>query len=268
MSPPIIAIPAPPELPETTAAYPTTRRAPYCLPTYHLRHRIDDAPTASAFFDARVPVFTPLTLVALAVLFVTIPARDLAMWVDDDHARFHVWQLFTYMWAHASLAHLVTNCAALAILGSVCELMHGAWRVALVYLYAGVGGALAYGWWRATGSSDPAVGYVVGASGAIYGIGGSLASHLLLNWKETFLASVWLGFICLTAFADVVLYVLLPDPRIAYTTHGVGFVHGLAMGLLVLRNPVRRPFEQPLRAVAAVLSPALMLASAIAFFAG
>ncbi len=81
---------------------------------------------------------------------------------------FRPYQLFTYMFAHGSLTHLFFNMFTLAMAGSVLEMIWGQQRFLLYYIATGIGAALVY--LIAEQFLDPgAGGYMVGASGALYG---------------------------------------------------------------------------------------------------
>lgn len=73
------------------------------------------------------------------------------------------WRLFTSMFVHAGLMHLVFNCLALLEIGGVVERRLGAWRMLAIYLLAGLGGSYASARWHGLTVS-------VGASGAIFGV--------------------------------------------------------------------------------------------------
>lgn len=67
-----------------------------------------------------------------------------------------------------SVFHLVVNLLVQIMLGIPLEMVHGWWRVLLVYLAGVVAGSLG------TSVSDPGV-YLAGASGGVYAI---IAAHL------------------------------------------------------------------------------------------
>ncbi len=80
-------------------------------------------------------------------------------------AKGAIWQLFTYMFLHGELMHLLFNLLGLWVFGGEVEQSLGIKRFGWLYAISGVGAglcALALGW----GSNTP----LVGASGAIYGI--------------------------------------------------------------------------------------------------
>jgi rhomboid-related protein 1/2/3 len=67
-----------------------------------------------------------------------------------------------------SVFHLVVNLVVQIMLGIPLEMVHGWWRVLLVYLAGVIAGSLG------TSISDPKV-YLAGASGGVYAI---IAAHL------------------------------------------------------------------------------------------
>lgn len=77
------------------------------------------------------------------------------------------WRLLTPVLLHGNLLHLATNNFALNNLGPLTEQLSGHGRFVAVYVAAGVAGSLA----SFAFSPAPAV----GASGAIFGVGGALA---------------------------------------------------------------------------------------------
>lgn len=82
-----------------------------------------------------------------------------------------VWRLLTPAFLHASLPHLLTNCYSLNSIGPVIEAQGGSGRFLAVYFGSAITGFLmSYSF-----TSAPAV----GASGAVFGLVGSLAVFLL-----------------------------------------------------------------------------------------
>jgi len=78
------------------------------------------------------------------------------------------WRLFTAMFLHANLLHLVMNGAALWIFGSAVEKTIGWWRYLVVFLLAGALGNLA-------SALQAHYDVAIGASGGIFGVIGAFA---------------------------------------------------------------------------------------------
>ncbi|MFN8886418.1 MAG: rhomboid family intramembrane serine protease [Cyclobacteriaceae bacterium] len=82
---------------------------------------------------------------------------------------FRPYQLFTYMFAHGGLGHLFFNMMSLAFIGSYLEMVWGFKRFMTYFLVTGIGAAVIY--LVLEYYFDPGQGgYMLGASGAIYGI--------------------------------------------------------------------------------------------------
>lgn len=102
--------------------------------------------------------------------------RELVRWgsnVSGLTLHGEPWRLFTCLFVHAGLSHLLLNMFSLWLLGLLVEDRVGPLRIALVYLASGVGGGLASLWWHSNGINS------VGASGAIFGLYGFLLALLV-----------------------------------------------------------------------------------------
>jgi membrane associated rhomboid family serine protease/Tfp pilus assembly protein PilF len=77
------------------------------------------------------------------------------------------WRLFTYMFVHIGLIHLLMNMWFLYDLGSACERLLGSVTYLIMYLIAGVTGGVFSIAWHPQGPS-------AGASGALFGILGAM----------------------------------------------------------------------------------------------
>jgi rhomboid protease GluP len=82
------------------------------------------------------------------------------------------WRLFTAMFLHFGLVHLLLNMWALLSLGMLTERLYGSARFAMLYLFAGLVGSLASYYWHPNLNS-------AGASGAIFGVIGALLAFML-----------------------------------------------------------------------------------------
>ncbi|UCB56671.1 MAG: rhomboid family intramembrane serine protease [Candidatus Omnitrophota bacterium] len=80
-------------------------------------------------------------------------------------AKFRLWQLFTYMFLHAGLGHLVINMLMLWFFGPAIENAWGRRQFLFYYFFTGIGAGLC-SWITSPASTIP----VIGASGAIFGI--------------------------------------------------------------------------------------------------
>src|SRR3954453_6429744 len=84
------------------------------------------------------------------------------------------WRIFTYMFLHGGIWHIVFNMWCLWDLGALCEQLYGRWMYLCIYLITGIAGGLASVAW------NPGV-LSVGASGAIFGLAGALVASFALG---------------------------------------------------------------------------------------
>ena len=115
----------------------------------------------------------PIVTVSLIVINVIIFLITMMFGLIEDFAvnRFYIlngqyYRLFTGMFLHANIWHLVFNMYALYIIGSQLESFLGRYRYLIVYLLSGLAGSVLSIFFSA--------GFSVGASGAIFGLLGSL----------------------------------------------------------------------------------------------
>lgn len=82
------------------------------------------------------------------------------------------WRLFTSLFIHFGIAHVVLNMIALVMFGPLVERLYGSVNYLLIYVLAGIAGGLASISWQPDVNS-------AGASGAIFGILGALVAAQL-----------------------------------------------------------------------------------------
>ncbi|MCI9084285.1 MAG: rhomboid family intramembrane serine protease [Bacilli bacterium] len=120
-------------------------------------------------FSMKKPVITyALIIINVIIYFLS----NMFGFVDDFAVnRYYImngeyYRLITGMFLHANLFHLIFNCYALYIIGMQLESFLGKWRYIIVYLLSGLAGSAL--------SIFMSTGFSVGASGAIFGLLGSL----------------------------------------------------------------------------------------------
>jgi len=138
------------------------------------------------------------------------------------------WMFITSIFLHADPSHLILNLLALLFLGTTLERIIGGRNFAVIFLVSGVVGNIGYMFT----ASSPYV-PVIGASGAIYGVMGTLAviSPLTLVWiyggmpvPLIIVAFIW-------AFLDFTGLFMPSD--IAHGAHLAGMLVGLIYGAYV-----------------------------------
>ncbi len=166
--------------------------------------------------------------------FLLMIPRDV---LNDPSDNIHT--LFTSMFMHANLIHLLGNMYFLWIFGDNIEDRVGMVKYALIYLSGGIFAGLAYGLF----TSHPEI-PVLGASGAVSGIlGGYLLLYprarikiftLIYFYPITLNLPIWF-YLGLWFFGLQVLNASLGVPGVAWIAHIGGFVFGYLV-LLVMRE--------------------------------
>jgi rhomboid protease GluP len=139
------------------------------------------------------------------------------------------WRLFTPMFIHAGIFHLLVNMWCLWNLGRLAEWQLGRMPFVLVYLASGVGGVLGSLLWHPNIVS-------AGASGAIFGLAGALISAdrlgaIAMPGQEL---KRYMG-----SLVPFVFYNLFLGAAISFidnAAHIGGLVTGLAFGAIVARR--------------------------------
>ena len=158
------------------------------------------------------------------------------------------WRLFTAMFIHFGVIHLVLNMWALWDIGRLVERLYGRWRFAALYLASGVAGNLV----SLVMQGNQAVSG--GASGAIFSLYGAL---LIFLWRERRQVDGgefrWL-FGGALAFSTLMLVLGQMVPGIDNSAHAGGLGAGMLLGaLLVLPWTVQSPPVRRARRVGLLL---------------
>jgi rhomboid protease GluP len=101
--------------------------------------------------------------------------------------RGELWRLFSPMFLHGSLDHLIGNCFALYVLGIACEHALRFRQFGIVYFFSGFCGSLL--------SVMVQPGPSVGASGAIFGLMAFIVVFLYKYQKSFFIRDRRIGFV-------------------------------------------------------------------------
>ena len=140
------------------------------------------------------------------------------------------WTMFiSYAFLHGGISHLAGNMLILFLLAPSFEGRAGTVKFLAIYFISAIGGGAGF---ALLGSSPLPV---VGASGALFGLGGAL-----VFWEYADLRSqgkgIWpvLGIIVILALTNVVFWVLL-EGALAWETHLAGFITGWAIAWLLKR---------------------------------
>ncbi|MFH4981460.1 hypothetical protein AB6A40_008169 [Gnathostoma spinigerum] len=162
--------------------------------------------------------------------------------IFNPHKKTEIWRYFTYMLIHVGIFHIIFNVMTQVMLGIPLELVHKAWRIMLVYLSGVLAGSLV------VSIFDPNV-YLAGASGGVYALLAAHLAELIINWSEMEFAWVRAGVLTLLIGSDASLaiyqrYYVREKDQVSYVSHLAGFIAGILMGIIVLRNFSRKSWER------------------------
>ncbi|KAG8496388.1 hypothetical protein CXB51_009096 [Gossypium anomalum] len=137
------------------------------------------------------------------------------------------WRMISCIWLHAGVFHILANMLSLLFIGIRLEQEFGFVRIGLLYLIAGFGGSILSSLFIQTGIS-------VGASGALFGLLGSMLSELITNWtiySNKFAALLTLVLVIVINLAMGIL------PHVDNFAHIGGFITGFLLGFVFLIRP-------------------------------
>ncbi len=200
-------------------------------------------------------------MVASGVPWLWPSGAQLIKWGANEGARIilrhEYWRLVAMVFVHGGLIHLLVNMSSLLVIGPLVERLYGSVTFGLIYLVAGVGGALA-----SVGSSPLRVS--VGASGAICGVLGALFAFLLVH-RRTVPMSVRKPLL-VNILATIIFMAILGAivPNIDQEAHLGGLLTGFVCGVLLARPwPVVRRRSTSVRRLAATVAIAAAIAAAV-----
>jgi rhomboid protease GluP len=156
-------------------------------------------------FDLLAPTWRALDLLGMTGAFAWAEGR----W----------WTLFTAIYLHGSLLHILFNVLWIRQLGPAVEDAYGPARLVVIYTVAGVAGFAA--------SNTVGVGSTIGASGAVFGLLGAMVAFG--RRRGGFFGRMVLREYGVWAVI-LFIYGLLPGTGVNNWAHAGGFVGGLATG--------------------------------------
>lgn len=191
-------------------------------------------------------VFRPsITLIIIAIniiLFFTLlygfgvdwTTKNIAIQPSTILHGERLWTIITNMFMHANFLHLFVNMLSLFFLGTFLERVIGKKRYIMIYLIAGIIASLAFVFLAAAFGGNLAL-PAVGASGAIFGLGGVLALITPKLPVYVFFIPVamplWIGVV--VAFVVMWLISWVAGIPIGNTAHLGGLIAGVIYGLVL-----------------------------------
>ncbi len=136
------------------------------------------------------------------------------------------WTLITSIFLHANIAHLLLNLFGLALFGSILEAKIGGKKLLLLFFASGIFAGIIAAFFYSS---------ALGASGAIFGIIGTLAvlRPMMVIWAAYMPMPMFVAAI-LWAIGDVFGYLFTEGT--ANTAHIAGLVLGVAFGFLIRKD--------------------------------
>ena len=207
--------------------------------------------------NAMTRLFVGLCLAVFALCFAS--EHRLPLWGQDNFAlstmlRFggllnqlgpsQPWRYFSAIFVHFNLLHAGMNCFVLVSIGATAERELGKARFVLLFVLTGALGFVASDLWNAW-QNDPALSPTAGASGAVFGLFGSVIGIAYArrdpNWKQVLVQNVvW---IVLLSFMG----------SVNNAAHVGGLIAGALLGFLFNREPRKLNLDAAFAVVAAVL---------------
>ena len=135
------------------------------------------------------------------------------------------WRLFTAMFLHVGLIHLLFNVFALFIFGQIVERAFGQIKFIVIYISSGLTGSIF------SFSFNP-ISIGAGASGAIFGILGALVAYFLMN-RQKYGVLGQQNLTGVVVISSINLLLGFITPGIDNWAHIGGFSSGLLIGLVL-----------------------------------
>jgi membrane associated rhomboid family serine protease len=176
-----------------------------------------------------IPIITIIILNVLVYLGVNVAAFNgtnvipyLGLYGSWSGLMERPWTLITYMFTQADFMHLLTNMLTLYFFGSFFNRVAGTRNFLIVYFVGGIIGGLFVLW-----LSSPYI-PTIGASGAVFALGGALA--IVAPKVSVFIFPIPVPMPLWVAVA-IGFLILLPLSFVSWQGHLGGLVFGLLAGL-------------------------------------
>lgn len=167
-----------------------------------------------------------LCLICIVVFIIQsiIPSATDALLLNQNAiSLFEIWRFLTAIFVHGGLIHLMYNLFALALFGSMLEKFIGGRKFLWVFFLSGIiANIVAVNFYSSS----------LGASGAIYGILGTLVvlKPLMMVWAFGFPMPMFIAGIIWVAAG--VFGVFVPTANIGYIAHLAGISVGFIFGVI------------------------------------
>ncbi|KAK7074092.1 Rhomboid-related protein 2 [Halocaridina rubra] len=170
------------------------------------------------------------------------PAPTYSPLIYNPFRRYECWRYITYALIHSGYMHLITNLIVQTFLGIILEMVHGWWRVGVIYLAGVFFGSLAH-------SITSPKSYLAGASGGVYAIQYAHLGNMIMNWSEMQYRWLQLVLILLIStwdfgYAIYDTYFSSTPSNTGHMAHFGGAIAGILVGIYILRNLEEKKWEK------------------------
>lgn len=143
------------------------------------------------------------------------------------------WRLVTAIFTHAGLNHLISNALIFLVFGWMLKAYFGLAVFPVASIVIGlITNAVTVAFY------EPSV-RLVGASGMAYGM---VSLWLVFYIYNDLYHTLPLRILRAVGFALIMMFPTTFEPHVSYLSHAIGFVTGLAVGLMMMRSvPIRDP---------------------------
>lgn len=183
-----------------------------------------------------------ICLIILVFLLQTTKIFDWELFAFTPSLAFNrSWTFITSIFLHADFEHLFFNMFALFIFGTFLESKIGSEKFLIIFFLSGIAGSIGY----MLTASNPAI-PAIGASGAVYGIIGTLAivSPFMMVW---FIGMVPMPMIAVAFIWGIMEFLGLFNPgSIAHGAHIFGLIIGVLFGFY-LRQQENKKIRENLK---------------------
>ena len=181
---------------------------------------------SESFKRARITIY--LTIINAALYFVFFLNQDTEVYLlfvqinNRVTEHLELWRLFTSMFLHSDLLHLISNIIGLLLFGTFIENYGSKKAYLIVYFLSGIIGNI-----MSLLLLPPNI-ISLGASGAIYGLIGATVLLIILerNVAQLLLTLVYLIYFIITSFS----------PQINYVSHIFGLITGFLLCYVFIRG--------------------------------
>jgi rhomboid protease GluP len=199
-----------------------------------------------------LPMFTLIASIVPVVVYMVGASVYLAQPMPMHYQRW--WTVLFAIVAHADSNHLWSNMLTQVLLCVVYEQWNGPLRTAIVYLLAGICGAVGQ---AVVYSGSPTI--LLGASGAIFGLGGACIGSITLNPERYPYPWAWVLYATIIVSSEFYALYSETESSIARSAHLIGGVTGLLVGLSISVNVHQMEWERVMQWIALMVTVILVL---------